>query len=301
VKIMGPRRRRIAVGFAAALALTVGGLVAGVAAGASHSSALSPVKAAQARASLLRYLRESTPLVQLAGDGSVQPATPNITAGRENASQAASFNWSGYLDSGSPGSFSSVSATWREPATFCTPEQRLAAFWIGLDGWNDSTVEQEGTIAYCFEGQPSYYTVYEMFPNNIVVVGDTVRPGDLITASVTVINGTSYKLSLTDLGNPANSFYTTQSCLPAGTCQDSSAEWIAERPATNLGVAPLSIFDWNPVNADQTSGGVTGGISSGPGPTEVTMVDDTSSYPLVSVSGLGWPGNSFDDRWLNSY
>jgi hypothetical protein len=269
---------------------------------AAHAKSLNQsVRAAQARASLLRYLRESTPLANLASDGNVKPSSPNISAGPRNAAQAASFNWSGYVDSATPGTFSAVSASWREPATRCTAEQRLTAFWIGLDGWNDPTVEQEGTLAYCFEGQPSYYTLWEMFPNNIVVVGSSVQPGDLITASVAMTDGTSYKLSLTDVNHPANSFSTTQTCLPAGTCPDSSVEWIAERPDTDIGISPLSDFDWNPVHVSQTSGGVTGSISSGPGATEVTMVDVTGSYPLDNVSRLSRSGDSFNANWLNSY
>jgi hypothetical protein len=316
--ITGLRRHVKAASFAAALALTVSGAaaVASVTAGsiavgsitashgaspsARHAAALSPRQAARARASLLRYLSENRPIADLTSDGDLKPSIPNMAAGPVDAAQAASFNWSGYVDASVPGTFTAVSASWREPVTICGPEQRLTAFWVGLDGWNDSSVEQVGTFAYCFEGQPSYYTLWDMFPTNAVIVGSTVQPGDLITASVTA-SGTNYLLSVTDATNPANSFSTTQTCLPAGTCSDSSVEWIAERPETNIGVAPLSWFDWNLTGASQTSGGVKGTIASGPGTTQVTMVDVTATYPLVSTSRLSWSGDGFNARWLNSY
>ncbi|MGD0604157.1 MAG: G1 family glutamic endopeptidase [Streptosporangiaceae bacterium] len=297
-------------GLVAALALMVGGTVA-AATGASHgtsrptghAAALShPVQAARARASLLRYLSKVRPVADLASDGDLKPSSPNLSAGPRGAAQTGSFNWSGYVDSASPGTFTTVSASWRVHAVVCGQEQRFAAFWVGLDGWNDSTVEQDGTLAYCFEGKPSYYTMWEMFPNNVVVVGSTVAPGDLIKASVTVTGGTSYTLSLTDASNPADSFATTQTCVPAGTCQNSTAEWIAERPVTNIGVSPLaSFFHWDVATASQTSDGVPGSISAGPDATQVTMMDGTFSYPLVGISRLSRGGDEFSARWLNSY
>ena len=122
------------------------------------------------------------------------------------------------------------------------------------------------------------------------------------TFGVDASGGTSYTLSLTDASNPADSFATTQTCVPAGTCQNSTAEWIAERPVTNIGVSPLaSFFHWDVATASQTSDGVPGSISAGPDATQVTMMDGTFSYPLVGISRLSRGGDEFSARWLNSY
>lgn len=256
---------------------------------------------ARARLSLVRYMKAGNPLALLTSGSGPKPSGPNLSAGTQGAAQAGSFNFGGYVDSSSAGTFTAVSTTWVQPATFCSPEQRVTAFWIGLDGWTSTTVEQDGTLAYCFEGKPYYFSWWEMFPAPITVIGSTVRPGDRITASVTVSGGSNYTLSLTDATTPADSFSTVQTCQPT-TCQDSSAEWIIERPAFNIGVGPLSAFsNWNVLKASQTSGGVTGSISAGPGTTQVSMVDATATYPLVSVSGLNRAGDSFTERWLNSY
>ncbi len=185
---------------------------------------------AQARAALDRYLSMSKPLANVASGGGLKPGSPDSTAGSRGSAQVGSYNWSGYADTSSPGTFTAVSAAWRQPATICSPEQRLTATWVGLDGFTDSAVEQDGTLAYCFEGQASYYTWWEMYPGGTVTVGSAVRPGDLIKASVTESGG-NYTLSVTDASRPSNSFSTVQACASAGSCQDSSAEWIAERPA----------------------------------------------------------------------
>lgn len=308
MKITAPRARTTMAGLAAALALTAGGTAAvatvtadGISShSATHQAALHQTEfAAQARAALVRYLKTTKPLADLATDGGLKPGSPNRTADPRGSAQAESYNWSGYADTGSPGTFSAVSASWREPATICTAEQRLVATWVGLDGITDSTTEQAGTFAYCFEGQVTYYTWYELYPAAEFVVGSTVQPGDLISASVTV-SGTSYTLTVTDHNSPANSFTTVQSCT---SCQDSSAQWIAERSYfSTTGFSPLAVFTpWVVTNASETANGVKGSIGSGPGVTEITMVDSTGTYALDNISRLGFGGSSFSARWLNSY
>lgn len=305
MSVTKPRFRKTAAGLAAVLGLAAGGLATAAATSAGRapsrpaaSAAVSRQtdQAARARASLLGYLRESRPLADLAPG--LKPGSSNVSAGSRGTAQVGSYNWSGYADASSPGTFTAVSAKWRQPATACSSEQRLASFWVGLDGVNDTTVEQVGTLAYCFEGVPSYYTWWDIYPGASVFVGSTIRPGDLILASVKV-SGTNYTLSLVDATTPGNSFSTVQTC---STCQNSSAEWIAERPAFQIGITPLTFFStWSPTNGSQTSGGTKGSIASGPDATQITMVDATGTYPLDKISGLNRTGTGFSARWLNSY
>ncbi len=79
----------------------------------------------------------------------------------------------------------------------CSAEDQITSDWVGLDGFNSGTVEQLGTISWCFQGTPTYFTWYEMFPAGTIEVGTTLKPGDKIAASVTR-TGTSYALKLTD-------------------------------------------------------------------------------------------------------
>ena len=206
----GLRGRRAVLGIVAAAALAAGGTAAVAAASAggvsAHGVSASGVSAhgatvhrtastAQVRAALVRYLSTSRPLANVASGGGLKPGSPDSTAGSRGSAQVGSYNWSGYADTASPGTFTAVSATWRQPATICSPEQRLTSTWVGLDGFSDSTVEQDGTLAWCFEGQAAYYTWWEMYPGGTVTVGSAVRPGDLIKASVTESGG-NYTLSV---------------------------------------------------------------------------------------------------------
>ncbi len=231
MRVKRPHVAAMVIGSVAALALAIGGLAALVAVGhpADHAGSRAHVAtasktelSARARIALTRFLHEGyRPSARL-----VRPGGSNLSAGKSGTTSLSSYNWSGYADSSAAGTFTSVSATWRQPGTVCSPEQELTAYWVGLDGFDNATVEQDGTLAYCFEGLPYYYTWWEMYPGASVTVGGTVQPGDLITASVHR-SGTSYTLSLTDANNPANGFSTVQSCT---TCENDSAEWIAERP-----------------------------------------------------------------------
>lgn len=167
MKITGPRARGRVAGLAAALALATGGTAAVAVGTASHATAEPAAhysaRAVEAKASLLRYLSKNTAWnFPTPGHGprGVTPSTTNASAGAKG-----SYNWSGYADTTTTvGAFTSVSASWAEPATSCTAEQRLTAFWVGLDGFSNTTVEQDGTLAYCFQGRPYYYTWWEMYP-----------------------------------------------------------------------------------------------------------------------------------------
>jgi hypothetical protein len=289
----------MAAATAGALTLSVGSAATTTAAttravphAASHASAQ---YLAKARTSLIRYLRSSRPLI-----ARVQPGNPDLPAGA--STQSASYNWSGYADATTTaGTFSQVSGRWRMPAVACTREQTLAAQWVGLDGFNNTTVEQDGTLAYCFEGTATYYTWWEMYPAvAIEAVGETVQPGDVISASVKR-SGTSYQLSVTDYTHQANSFSATQICA-ASTCLDTSAEWIQERPAFSIGIAPLAdYFSWLLTGATETANGRTGTISSFAPNYSVNMVDATDTYQLSAPSPLFARGAAFSTRWLNSY
>jgi hypothetical protein len=215
-------------------------------------------------------------------------------------SAAASYNWSGYADSASTaGTFSAVSGTWVTPAVTCTNEDQLTSEWVGLDGWTSSTVEQDGTLDWCFEGTAFYYTWYEMYPAGTVEVGTTLKPGDAISASV-VKTGTSYRMAVTDTTNTANSFAVKKTCA-AATCVDTSAEWIAERPAFSIGIAPLADYSsWTLKAGKETASGVAGSISSYATSYQVTSIDATDSYHLDTTSALKTP-NQFTTTWLNSY
>ncbi len=207
----------------------------GPAAGASTAAGAAAAAASPggAAAAVARQALQHLAIGQHAADHRVSSPSPRTSG----LTRVQSTNWSGYADTGS--GFSTVTGTWTEPSVSCTSATSLAAFWVGIDGYSSSSVEQDGTLAECYRGRAYQYTWWEMYPANAIqVAGSSLHAGDSITASV-VRSGTSYTLKVSDSGHSANSFTTTQTC---SGCANSSAEWIAEAPSGSSGVYPLTNF-----------------------------------------------------------
>ena len=274
-------------------AVTFSGVTATtVAAPARSSHAPSARLLFEARTALAHYLRHYHPQAMLAHTGRAH-AIGNVTA-------IPSFNWSGYASTSSTHqAFTKVSGNWTTPSVTCSAEDQITSNWVGLDGFTSSTAEQLGTVSWCFQGKPIYFTWFAMFPHGATGVGQSLAPGDKIAASVTR-SGTTYTLKLTDSTHPANSFTRTATCALA-TCLDTSAEWISERSSLAIGTMPQAHYNaFKLTNGSQTNGGHTGPIGAGPGVKAITMVDGTSTYNLNTVSALTG-GNSFSTTWKNSY
>ena len=102
---------------------------------------------AQARAALVSYLstnQQAPPFTS----GNPGAKTVNQPASAiEGTAAASSFNWSGYADvSKTANTFTNVSGQWKTPKVRCTKEDQLTSEWVGIDGYNNGTVEQDGTI-----------------------------------------------------------------------------------------------------------------------------------------------------------
>jgi hypothetical protein len=159
-----------------------------------------------------------------------------------------SSNWSGYAlqDVNAAGlQFTSVTGTWTVPVTKCTTGSTAsAAFWVGLGGSSETAtgLEQTGTAADCSNGTARYYAWYEILPAAAIEVPLKVKPGDQITTSVNV-NGTT---TLVQIKNRTRKTSFTKA-LQVATPDLSSAEWVAEAPATctstgRCSVLPLANF-----------------------------------------------------------
>jgi Peptidase A4 family len=148
-----------------------------------------------------------------------------------------SSNWAGYALTGAstpgtaPTEFTNVYGTWVQPAATCTAGQpSYSAFWVGLGGFDSTSqaLEQIGTAADCDPVQgPMYFAWYELLPATSVRLKLVVRPGDAMSAAVTV-NGQIVSLRIRDLTR-----HTVVNRKLRMTSPDlSSAELIAEAPAT---------------------------------------------------------------------
>jgi Peptidase A4 family len=206
--------------------------------------------------------------------------------------QAESTNWSGYAVTGGSGAFHSVSASWVEPTGICTSRGRAqySSFWVGLDGFNSSSVEQTGTDVDCSRRTPVYYGWYEMFPAAPVNYTNTVRPGDHFSASVTFSGTSTYTLVLTD----STQGWTHTTTKSQSGLARSSAEVITEAPSSSSGVLPLA--DFGTVNYSVSA---ANGTSLGTqNPTEIIMVD-SSGLDKDSTSAISGAG-AFSNTWIRS-
>jgi Peptidase A4 family len=157
---------------------------------------------------------------------------------------ATSSNWGGYAIAAAPGnsatsvSVTSASGSWVVPTVTCSANSstEYASFWVGIDGWDSSTVEQTGTDSDCSKGKPSYYAWYEFYPEGPYYAGELtdLHAGDVISATVTyntsgALSGT-FTVAITDEQQPSLGFTATLTPThQTGTPSRSSAEWITER------------------------------------------------------------------------
>ncbi len=211
------------------------------------------------------------------------------SAATVNPQEAVSQNWAGYLAGGTQ--FSSVSGSWVQPTAKCGSGQTYSAFWVGLGGSSDqsSALEQTGTQADCTAGGgTSYYAWYELVPAAPVKLDLAVKPGDHISAKVTV-NGTNVTVWMS---NETTGQSTTKS-LQMNNPDTSSAEWIAEAPSACDGSGscqPLPLSDFGTVNftgATATAGGHTGTISDPNWSAQAVQLGASGVSDISYTSGSG--------------
>jgi hypothetical protein len=180
-----------------------------------------------------------------------------------------SANWAGYVAlrsaSTSP-QFMSVSGTWQQPKATCSADRETySAVWVGLGGYNTGAraLEQIGADADCSRsGDATYKTWYELLPAAPVNLAMKARPGDEMSASVTV-KGHDVTLRIRDLTSGARFTITKR----ASEIDRSTAEWIVEAPSICLSsdsCEPLALTDFGDVlfsSATATARSHTGAIS----------------------------------------
>lgn len=137
-------------------------------------------------------------------------------------------NWGGYVVTGASGSFKTTSVSWTQKAVSC-PSGADSSPWIGIDGFNDNTVEQTGTDGDCNGSSPSYYAWYEMYPRGTVVINKPISAGDHFTGTVTFNGGTSYTLKLTNVTDG-----WTKTVTKSLSSKDNSAEAVLEQDGPSL-------------------------------------------------------------------
>jgi Peptidase A4 family len=208
---------------------------------------------------------------------------------------SSSLNWSGYSAFSSNGTFTDVKGTWMQPTASCTNKTSYSSFWVGLDGYNSSSVEQLGTEADCSHGRPVYYAWWEMYPNPSNSIGSfPVTPGTAYTAEVKYNGNGSFTLSLMGGGH---TFTTTQTLNNPSL---SSAEWIAEAPSMCAGscrVLPLTNFGTIDFSGSSANGKAINDSAWSYDP--LTMVTNGLQVK-AAPTGLDSSGSAFSVTWAHS-
>lgn len=168
--------------------------------------------------------------------------------------ESTSGNWSGYavpLDtSKTSDTFSLVQGAWVVPAVTGGKSATYSSSWVGLDGYNDGTVEQTGTEQDWTGKKQQNYVWFEMYPNYAYeITGFPVNPGDLMFAQVQYVGtqasptgAPAYVFSITIENLSQNvSFTVPTSYTTVFAAARASAEWVEEAPYSNE-ILPLADF-----------------------------------------------------------
>lgn len=184
-----------------------------------------------------------------------------------------------------------------------------AAFWAGIDGYNSNTVEQAGIMMEDQNGISVYRAWYEFYPAAPVYASWSPNPGDHVVVYVNyTVSNSTFVATVIDstLGEKYVSPYTTVS-----GAQRSSAEWIAEAPASGSSILPLADFGTVYFGSDYAGSG-TGNYAtvSGTFGTIGTLANSFSVYAMnmekrngslkAQTSSLSTDGTSFAVTWKNS-
>jgi hypothetical protein len=241
--------------------------------------------------------------------------------GLRNTTATTSSNWGGYAETGqsngSADTFETAYASWIEPTATCTKttssgllgllsssKAAYASFWVGLDGYASSSVEQTGTDSDCSSGgTPTYYAWYEMYPAGSVDLSTTqypVKPGDHMTAMImSNATGTSFSLMLK---NATAGWTNTFNASSSGLAR-SSAEFVAEAPSqcALLFCSELPLANFGSVSFTSAGAADVHGTN---GPitdfANAAMTMDDNGNILATPSTLAGGGTSFNVTWNNS-
>jgi len=220
------------------------------------------------------------------------PRIPNNGHGPTNTWSAS--NWSGYAETGS--GFTGVSGTWTVPSVTKSPSSSTAysSAWIGVDGFNNSSLIQTGTEEDYYNGAAHYNAWWEILPAAETALPSSyvVTPGDSMKAS---IYETSTLGTTTTRGHHSSSahlwvitiadtthgwtYTTNQAYSGAGT----SAEWIMEAPQVGGRIATLAPYTFAPNPA-------TNGDFDNAGILKNTIV--SSGTPTYTTAGLNYTADS---------
>jgi hypothetical protein len=243
-----------AAGISAAALALIGGSSAFASQASTHQSHAQHAGAASASLRLTTHPMIPAPL----------PARPAAAAASTigNIRALGSRNWAGYAVHRPGVKFKKVSATIFVPYLNCavTPRRVFSSAWVGLDGFNSRTVEQDGISADCAAGHARYAAWWETFPRPEIATRIAIHGGDSVTEVVTY-NPRTRKFVMTVRDNTDHQHFTVARRCPVRNCKRNSAEFISEAPGVNGRQSSLAdygaeSFDFISIVASNGRGGI---------------------------------------------
>ena len=204
-------------------------------------------------------------------------------------------------------SFTSALGSWTVPTATCKGVRgdQYSSFWVGIDGYSSSSVEQTGTDSDCVGTRASYYAWYEFYPQpSYEITSLTIHAGDRMSASVTYSGS---KFTVTIIDETTGKSYSKSASV--SSAKRTSAEWIAEAPCCTRGGGILPMSDFGTVLFGEDTSGVSGtnyatsSTVSGPisdfgsAVQEINKVGSSSSPQTSTCSAVSSDGTSFSCTW----
>lgn len=232
----------VAIVAAGALAITcnAGAVPRGAAARAARTPAAAGITSAIAPDTVGPSLNPPPPPAEGAVETNMSPVPPGLATPRYRIQK--SPNWAGYINVAAQGMyFNDVIGYWRVPRFSCRNRQLLhgshAGQWIGIDGFQNASVEQEGNSVDCIVNRRQRTVTrattmwFEMYPLPPKAYEDAVRPGDVIGAETKYIGNSEFQLYIKDFGN-GQYINTVQTCTQG--CALHTTEAIDEIPGKGV-------------------------------------------------------------------
>jgi hypothetical protein len=190
-----------------------------------------------------------------------------------------------------------VNASWTVPRIRVSSTDAFSSVWIGIGGRFDKTLIQAGTEHDSVNGNEYYSAWYELLPGQAVRINDmSISPGDLITASITLIEAGTNEWSIRiynaakKQGFQQTFFYNSSQV---------SAEWVVESPTLEGQVTSLANFGTVTFKDAYVKMGHNIGAISSFSYSQIILTNDLS-VQLASVSPLSADGSSFNVTYLKS-
>ena len=148
-----------------------------------------------------------------------------------------SFNWSGYAQSTkTDGVFTAVKDYWTVPTVTTKAGDQYSSDWVGIGGFSDNSLVQDGTEADNIGGTAKYDAWTEILPaSEVVIPGLVIKPGDSMEGLVQETKAGTWKMTVFDLTTGKSGGRT----VPYSS-SGLSVEAIHERPELNTGLSNLA-------------------------------------------------------------